>query len=187
MSFRIIRSADTQPQPWKNGMGTTREIARFPRDSGNDDFLWRVSVAEVNSAAPFSLFPGIDRSIALLDGEGFTMTLHDARQHALTTPFEPFAFAGEAQVDVAMAGGATRDFNLMLRRAHASGEVQVCTTPGSQVAAPDVVLLYVARGKVRTLDGDLDTGDAWLPDTSPFELLPDAVVLLVHVRMHDMA
>jgi environmental stress-induced protein Ves len=182
MSFHIIRAADTKTQPWKNGMGTTREIARFPTDAGNDDFQWRVSVAEVNSAAPFSAFPGIDRQIALLDGEGFTMTLDGQHTHALTTPFAPFAFAGEAHVDVAMAGGATRDFNLMVRRAWGKGHVHVQTQAGSYVPDPSCVLVYVARGTVTSIDGDLLTGDAWQPDRSPFELGENSVALLVMVE-----
>lgn len=184
MSFHVIRAADVLSQPWKNGMGITREIARFPRDAGNDDFLWRVSVAEVNSAAPFSAFPGIDRQIVLLDGDGFRMTLDGAQTHALTTPFAPFAFAGEARVDVAMAGGATRDFNLMVRRSWGRGEVIVCRDAGSHVADPACVLVYVAQGKLTTLDGELQAGDAWLPDASPFELAEGSVALLVLARPH---
>ena len=181
MSFHIIRAADCPPQPWKNGMGTTREIARFPVDAGSDDFLWRVSVAEVNSAAPFSEFPGIDRHMALLDGDGFSMTLDGERTHALVHPFVPFAFAGEARVDVAMAGGATRDFNLMVRRALAHGEVQTLTSPGSHAPDPACVLVYLARGTMATPDGLLQAGDAWRPDRSPFELGEDSVALLVLV------
>lgn len=182
MTFSIIRSTDTLPQPWKNGMGTTREIARFPTDAGSDDFLWRVSVAEVNSAAPFSTFSGIDRQIVLLEGDGFTMTLDDAREHALVVPFEPFAFAGEARVDVTMAGGATRDFNLMIRRAWGHGEVRTLTQAGSHEPDASCVLLYVARGTVTTIDGELQAGDAWLPNRSPFELAEGSVVLLALVR-----
>jgi len=181
--FRITRVADMAPQPWKNGMGVTHEVARFPADAGSDDFIWRVSVAVVNSAAPFSSFPGIDRHIALLDGEGFIMTMDGQQRHALTTPFEPFAFAGESLVDVKMAGGATRDFNLMVRRAQASGSVEVIAEPGSHVMPPDGVLLYLARGTADTLDGSLAMGDAWLPDTSPIELHAGAVALLARVRL----
>jgi environmental stress-induced protein Ves len=184
MSFHIIRTADVPPQPWKNGMGVTREVARFPADAGSDDFIWRISVAEVNSAAPFSTFPGIDRQIVLLDGDGFTMTLDGARQHALTTPLEPFAFAGEATVDVAMAGGATRDFNLMVRRAHATGRLDVLAEPGSHVTPTDCVLVFLARGTADTLDGPLGAGDAWQPDTSPIELHEGAVALLARVTPH---
>lgn len=172
------------PQPWKNGMGITREIVRFPTDAGGDDFVWRISVAEVNSASPFSTFPGIDRQIVLLDGDGFTMTLDDRQQHALTTPLQPFAFPGEAHVDVTMAGSATRDFNLMVRRARAHGQVRVCRESGSHVPEPECVLVYVVQGRVMTMDGELEAGDAWLPDRSPFELADDSVVLMALVQPH---
>jgi environmental stress-induced protein Ves len=183
MSFHIIRAADMQPQPWKNGMGVTREVARFPADAGSDDFVWRVSVAEVNSAAPFSTFPDIDRQIVLLDGGGFIMTLDGKQQHALTTPLQPFAFSGEAQVEVAMAGGATRDFNLMVRRTQANGRVEVITGPGSHVMPADGVLVFLARGTADTLDGPLSAGDAWQPDTSPIELHDGAVALVARVSL----
>jgi environmental stress-induced protein Ves len=164
-SSLIIRAQDCPPQPWKNGLGTTREIAVYPSDAGSNDLLWRVSIAEVDSAAPFSLFPGIDRHIALLDGAGFTMTLDNGRMHALTTPFAPFAFAGEAKVAVTLADGPTRDFNLMVRRARARGEVRVWQEPGIHPLDPAVVLIYVARGEIETADGTLHAGDAWLAPT----------------------
>jgi len=180
----IIRGHDCPIAPWKNGMGTTREIAVQPSLPGTDDFLWRVSVAEVNSAAPFSSFPGIDRHIALLDGVGFRMTLDGDRTHALDTPFKPFAFAGESTVAVALIDGPTRDFNLMVRRFGACGDVVALDEPGLHRLEPDVVLVYAARGDIGTSDGVLQAGDAWLSGSSPSRvtLHHGAVALVIHVR-----
>jgi environmental stress-induced protein Ves len=138
-------------------------------------------VAEVNSAAPFSAFPGIDRHIALLDGAGFTMTLDGTREHRLHTAYEPFAFAGEAHVDVALVGGPTRDFNLMVRRAQAQGSVAVCREPGSHATDANCVLLYVLRGTANTAAGLLQAGDAWRPDGSAFELHDASLAFVVRV------
>ena len=162
----IIRLADCPSQPWKNGLGRTREIAVHPKLANSDDFDWRVSIAEVDSAAPFSLFPGIDRQIALLDGAGFTMTLDDGRIHALTTPFVPFAFPGEAKVVVALAGGPTRDFNLMLRRARVRGEVQAWTEAGTRMTASGTALVFCAHGAIDIAAGRLQAGDAWQPEVA---------------------
>lgn len=181
MTSGIVRAADCLPQPWKNGMGVTREIARFPADADNEHFLWRVSVAEVNSAAPFSAFPGVDRHIALLDGAGFSMTLDGTHEHPLHTLYEPFAFAGEAHVDVALVGGPTRDFNLMVRRAQAQGSVAVCHEAGSHATDATCVLLYVLRGTARTAAGLLQAGDAWRPDGSGFVLDEASLAFLVRV------
>jgi uncharacterized protein len=164
MTLSIIRAQDCPPQPWKNGLGTTREIAIHPSGASNDDFLWRVSIAEVDSAAPFSSFPGIDRHITLLDGAGFTMTLDDGRVHALTTPYAPFAFPGEAKVAVTLADGPTRDFNLMVRRAQAHGEVKVWQQSGTYPLDPAIVLVYAVRGEIDTDADTLHAGDAWLAD-----------------------
>lgn len=141
----ILRFDALKAVPWKNGLGITREIAVEPPGATMDDFLWRVSIADVDTASPFSRFPGIDRTIVLLEGDGFTMTLDGDRSHALTTPCEPFAFDGEAQVEVSLAGGATRDFNLMVRRGVAVGGVDVLHGPHT-VHASDTVLVYIARG-----------------------------------------
>lgn len=162
MSSSIIRAQDCLPQPWKNGLGTTREIAVHPPGASGDDFLWRVSIAEVDSAAPFSSFPGIDRHIALLDGAGFVMTLDTGCVHALTTPYAPFAFPGEAKVAVTLADGATRDFNLMVRRAQAHGELKVWQQSGTYPLDPTIALVYAARGEIDTDAGTLRAGDAWL-------------------------
>lgn len=181
----IIRLRDCPAVPWKNGMGRTRELAVYPPGAGMDDFVWRASVAEVDSAAPFSSFEGIDRHIALLDGEGFTMTLDDERNHKLTIPFSPFAFPGEAKVAIALHGGATRDFNLMLRRSKAHGELVTWEDPGRQVVDDAVALIYCARGHVDTSDGRLQPGDAWLPTrlTGRVTLDDGALALVARVEL----
>lgn len=163
----IIRLQDCPSQPWRNGLGRTREIAVHPADADGDNFQWRVSIAEVDSDAPFSRFPGIDRQIVLLDGSGFTMTLDDDRVHALSTPLLPFAFPGEATVRVSLIDGATRDFNLMSRRTQVRGEVLPWRQPGTRTADPAIVLVYCAAGVVDTADGPLHAGDAWLPSDRP--------------------
>ncbi|RUL69653.1 HutD/Ves family protein [Dyella choica] len=179
----IIRLRDCPAVPWKNGMGRTRELAVHPAGAGMEDFAWRVSVAEVDSAAPFSSFDGVDRYIALLQGAGFTMTLDDGRSHALDTPFAPFAFPGEAKVTIALNGGPTRDFNLMLRRAKARGELVTWEDPGRQVVDDAVVLIYCARGHVDTADGRMQPGDAWLPAGSTGRVTLDAETLALVARV----
>ncbi|MFC5524431.1 HutD family protein [Rhodanobacter ginsengisoli] len=181
----IIRLQDCPPQPWRNGLGRTREIAVHPADAGSGDFLWRVSVAEVDSDAPFSRFPGIDRQIVLLDGNGFTMTLDDDRVHALSVPLQPFAFPGEAAVAVTLIDGATRDFNLMSRRTQVRGEVLPWRQPGDRAVDPAIVLVHCAGGVIDTVDGPLHAGDAWLSSgrpAAPVTLRHGAAALAVRIE-----
>ena len=148
------------------------------------DFAWRASVAEVDSDAPFSRFPGIDRQIVLLDGTGFRMTLDDGQTHELTTPFAPFAFAGECEVAVSLVRGPTRDFNLMVRRGPLRGELQVWRAPGPWSLADGIVLVHAARGRIDTARGPLLPGDSWLAGAAPagtIVLHDDALALAVRI------
>ena len=56
---------DYRLMPWKNGLGTTTEIAIHPAeaDLAGQPFDWRVSMADVTTDGEFSRFPGYDRSI----------------------------------------------------------------------------------------------------------------------------
>ena len=155
----IVHAADVPATPWKNGMGRTRELAIEPAGADLANFLWRVSVAEVELAAPLSAFPGVDRQIALLEGDGLLMRFGDGREHALLEPFMPFAFPGEATVDAALAGGPTRDFNLMLRRGSATGSIEAWRA-GTH-ALEGVVVIHAARGETTVPEGFLHPGDTW--------------------------
>lgn len=173
----IIPFDQLKAVPWKNGLGITRELAVEPPGASMETFAWRVSIADVDTASPFSTFPGIDRTIVLLEGAGFTMVLDGEREHALTTPLVPFAFPGEASVDVRLAGGATRDFNLMVRRGVGNARVEVLHGPG---VFERMKLAYVAEGS-GTADGQLVTaGDAVL-DAASLALAAGSKALALHL------
>ncbi|MGI4858448.1 MAG: HutD/Ves family protein, partial [Janthinobacterium lividum] len=69
----VRRAATLAPVAWKNGGGTTSEIAVWPRAASFDAFVWRVSVAEIAQDGAFSDFPGVDRTIVLLSGAGMDL------------------------------------------------------------------------------------------------------------------
>jgi environmental stress-induced protein Ves len=111
----LLRAADRRAAPWKNGGGVTHEVAAFPPGSGMEDFLWRVSIAEVRVAGPFSSFPGIDRTLAVLEGR-LELAIDGAPPLVLSGETDPVAFAGEANVVGEPVGSAAIDLNVMTRR-----------------------------------------------------------------------
>jgi environmental stress-induced protein Ves len=123
MRLRRLGSADYRAMSWRNGAGSTTEIAAAPEGAGIADFDWRVSIAEVTGPVEFSPFPGCDRIITVIEGEGMAIRL-GGRDHRLE-PLMPFPFAGEETVRTTLLGGETHAFNLMLRRVRAAGRVDV--------------------------------------------------------------
>jgi uncharacterized protein len=112
-----LRAADRVAVPWKNGGGVTREVAVFPPGAGIADFLWRVSIAEVDAAGPFSIFAGVDRILTVLDGR------LDLGSISLS-PGQPFAFPGDLPIEGRPIGGPVTDLNLMMRRDLVRGTVR---------------------------------------------------------------
>jgi uncharacterized protein len=167
--------------PWKNGGGSTRTIAVSPPDAGLDDFDWRISVAEVASSGDFSIFPGVDRTILLLDGPGMTLRFDDGRIVPLTAPFEPHAFRGDDAVHSQLLG-SSRDFNVMTRRSHAHAGVQVWRSDFRITA--DAAVFFCSQGAYGIDDARLLSGWAIRVDRPTPEIhfapqTPDAMMIAV--------
>ncbi len=153
--MKTIGFDELNASPWKNGGGTTRELAIEPNGASFETLDWRASIADIGASGPFSVFPGLDRIIVLLDGEGVRMEFDDGRVHDLTSPFEPYAFAGEQPVFARLVGEASRDFNVMLRRGVVAGQVQVWRTASSLACNAGSLLFFCADGEweIVTPDG----------------------------------
>ncbi|NLP60779.1 HutD family protein [Paraburkholderia sacchari] len=153
----LLRGADLVASPWKNGGGVTREIAlahlpgALPGQAAAG-FAWRVSVADVAQAGPFSRFDGVARTLVLLEGAGMVLdeTSPDGgalvRTHTLTQALDVARFDGEAPIDARLVDGPTRDFNLMVRRDAARAQFEVWRENVARRIEADTVLLYCAQG-----------------------------------------
>jgi environmental stress-induced protein Ves len=133
--MRILRAADRAVTPWKNGGGTTAEIAVHPAGAGLDDFDWRVSVADVKRGGPFSRFAGIDRKLALLKG-ALSLTIEGQGAVALTPASPPLEFPGDVPTEAVLNGDAAQDLNVMTRRGVCMSTVTRQTSPGPIVCDP---------------------------------------------------
>ena len=111
-----VQIASLATIPWKNGGGITRNLAVEPEDAGFDNFLWRLSFAEVNAPGRFSTFPGVDRTILVWKGNGLVLHASGRDSFAITPDAEPHVFRGEDEIEATLIDGSTIDFNLMVRR-----------------------------------------------------------------------
>jgi len=112
-----LTAAQYRPMPWQNGLGSTLEIARHPASGeASLNFDWRLSLATIDRDAEFSRFPGYDRSLLLLNGDGIRIALGDQPWLDLGPRADALSFPGDLSArDRTIAGSATA-LNLISRR-----------------------------------------------------------------------
>ena len=167
--MRIWRAADHRRMPWKNGGGVTTEIAVSPDWAVLDDFDWRVSTALVASDGPFSAFPGIDRTLTILEGEGLVLDI-EGKQVELLPTSEPFSFAADRPTSARLIGGPVTDLNVMTRRGRLSHRVRRIDAGARNAVSSDaqICLLLCASGRTSLAAGGqrIDLGAMDMTDLS---------------------
>ncbi|MCF3639447.1 HutD family protein [Rhizobium sp. TRM95111] len=189
--MRLLRSTDHRRMPWKNGGGETVEIAVFPEGAGLSDFGWRISMATVASDGPFSVFPGIDRTLAVLSGNGMELSIEGIGKRLLTPESAPLAFPADAPTTARLTGGPITDLNVMTRRGVHVHRLSRFAAKGSPLPLPDAsgsrLLLALDPLGVATGDGlvGMHPFDALLLDgAGTAEVVPagdDAVFFLAEI------
>ena len=166
--MKILRSADHKRMPWKNGGGETVEIAISPDGAGLADFDWRVSTATVASDGPFSVFPGIDRTLSILEGRGMRLLIEGREPVLLTQESAPLTFAADIAVSATLPDGTITDLNVMTRRGAVRHAVarHFIDCEKRLAFAKGIFLLFCANGTLAARTGaasiELDAGDAML-------------------------
>lgn len=155
--IQLLRAADYPRMPWKNGAGSTLEIAR-DQGEGLDGFGWRLSIADIGESGGFSAFTGYQRIIGVLEGDGMQLQVDGALSRPLL-PFDPFAFSGDSRVECQLLGGAIRDFNLIYAPQRYAARLQWLTLerPQRLFSSAPVVLVFSAA---QALEVRLDEGGA---------------------------
>lgn len=147
MVWTLIVANSLPSMPWKNGGGTTREVLKSPLTSTIETFDWRISIAAVASSGPFSIFPGIDRTMIVTDGLGIEL---DARNGcvALGPSDEPFSFPGEVPYYGALIDGPIADLNVMTRRSRYLHAMHRHRSAGKSVDSGNIRLIVALANDV---------------------------------------
>jgi uncharacterized protein len=158
-ALKIIRQSSFTATPWKNGGGTTYEAMRVPL--GGDAFLWRVSVAHIDSSGPFSDFAGYSRSMVLLRGAGLTLKFGNGEQRVLQKIGDSAAFDGAMPTRCELLQGPCVDLNFMSSKSlRADARIVRLDQGPTALSAPDSALIFSLEAPL-LLDGDAgDAGDA---------------------------
>jgi uncharacterized protein len=167
--MRLLKASLFLRMPWKNGGGVTHEIARLGE---GDDFLWRLSVADVAVSGAFSLFPKHERILTVFDGRGITLRSTDKELQAL--PLQPQRFSGATQINGVLVDGPCRDFNVIFDPLQFSCDVDVLRGGPLKGAEGRLTGAYIVKSE--TSQGDFMFLD---DERDQFTLADNAVALRV--------
>lgn len=166
-AMRILRRGAYREMPWKNGGGVTTEIAIFPHGASTEAFDWRVSMAGVVADGGFSEFPGIDRTLSVLTGNGIQLTVDKAAAVTLAPDSAPYCFPADRPASARLIDGPILDLNVMTRRDRFRHRVaRLAAPPRDWILAADVTLFVAFGTELRVATAaeavSLEAGDSVL-------------------------
>lgn len=172
--------------PWKNGLGSTAQIAIHPQgaDFSKGDYLWRVSSATVASNSPFSQFPGCDRWLVVLSGEGMLINGFPL------LPLSPFHFSGDDLNHSELIDGAIEDLGIIYRRDKIQASMMINELRGTQTLAltKGMHFIFCVKGAITAENSTASEGDT-LQITGPtmveLSAANDAPAKYLHLKLSE--
>ncbi|MEQ9491193.1 MAG: HutD family protein [Alphaproteobacteria bacterium] len=194
MSVCKITPDDHIVMPWKNGEGTTRQIATGGNDPDTGDWGWRVSIAAVERDGAYSEFPGVDRLTTVVVGNGTDLFHPDGSTIALN-PFQPTLIPSDVALWGFLRDEPIVNLNVMTRQGRYTATAEIMDGPQErtvETAPSGVLLVYGLGGKCSLQSDGGDTVAAAEGETlviegkgcSGFTLIIEARVANISIR-HD--
>lgn len=145
MAIRHLLPQSYESQPWRNGLGVSRTIARGGEPDGRTD--WVLSLTTIGSDCPFSDYRGYDRVFTPVAGKGVTLAIDSRAPVRLDVTDRPFGFSGDAHVECRLVDGPVEVVNAMVLRAWGVQTVTILHGRALHypVTAP-IVLLHAMHG-----------------------------------------
>ena len=135
--MRVQRFGEHRAMPWANGLGTSYEVAS---DRNVDDmWTWRVAIAPVVLDGPFSVLPGVDRQLVVINGEGMTLSIDG--EIVECHPGQVVRFSGDSVTIARLVDGPVVDLGLMTVRGLVTGSMVVVGDVGDMVESDAVVAI----------------------------------------------
>ena len=170
----MFRNADLPLTRWPNGAGRKADIV-----IGEG---WMTGFAWLDADAPFSLLPGLDRTITLVEGPGCTLDVA-GQPLPVTATFQPNAFDGGA-VTHCRIEGPSRVLNVMTDRTRYRHGVAIVDGSGRVDPGQSLVCVVVVLDGTATVgaSGELGRLDAVrIEQPNDLRLLPGSRAAVVTI------
>ena len=124
--MRVQRFGEHRAMPWANGLGTSYEVASDRNADG--EWTWRVAIAPVVLDGPFSVMPGVDRELVVIEGNGMVLNVDDESVKCM--PGQVVRFSGDSVTIARLLDGPTVDLGLMTVRGSVTESMLVVVDVG---------------------------------------------------------
>lgn len=135
--MRIQRVDEHRAMPWANGLGTSFEIASDCNVDGV--WTWRVAIAPVVEDGPFSVMPGVDRQLVVIDGEGMSLSING--EVVECPPGRVIRFSGDSTTFAHLVDGPVVDLGLMTVRGSITGSMIAVADLGNVIESDVLVAI----------------------------------------------
>lgn len=140
--------------PWKNGKGQAHEVAISPpgSDFSSLKFSWRLSIATVAEAGPFSNFPGYDRWITPLEEKSLLLRIGKQEERIIRRG-QALHFSGDEKTEAEIPNGPLLDLSFIYRREDFSAKMSLLAIgekPKSFSIADGSLILLAVTGSFKT-------------------------------------
>ena len=135
--MRIQRVDEHSAMPWANGLGTSYEVASDRNVDGV--WTWRVAIAPVVLDGPFSVMPGVDRELVVIEGNGMVLEVDGESVECL--PGQVVRFSGDLTTFARLIDKPVVDLGLMTVRGSVAGSMVVVVDVGNVVESDVLVAI----------------------------------------------
>ena len=135
--MRIQRFSEHRAMPWANGLGTSYEVASDRNIDGV--WTWRVAIAPVVLDGPFSVMPGVDRELVVIEGNGMVLEVDGESVECLSG--QVARFTGDSATFARLVDGPVVDLGLMTVRGVVTGSMVVVADVGDVVESDLIVAI----------------------------------------------
>lgn len=157
---RVRKYESYRAMPWRNGRGSTLEIAREPAMGAS--FAWRLSLADIDRDGEFSPYPGYRRALVLIAGQGLHLRFRGHGNCFLDPARRGTRFEGDWKTHCALPEGRCTDLSLIVRRGPAHRPTSVVRVPRMLhlESTARVVLARDLYGALFVLEGSVSVTDS---------------------------
>jgi environmental stress-induced protein Ves len=180
----LIEKVNYKKSAWKNGQGSTEQIAIFPEQAEfpKDFFLWRISSARIDQNCSFSTFAEYDRLLVVISARGIVLN------GKYLKPLEVIRFSGEESVDCHIEEISATDLGIIYHRdsclAHMTLKTVTSLRPKMFPIADGIHFFHCLSGKLNLNHANINIGDTIkLSEESAAHLTTPTDATFIHIHI----